>query len=137
MDIRDHLRKLGLTNYIAIFEEEEFTEPALLLSMSPGLRLGALEELGMEPEHASMLLDALCNGVVQPEAVEPAGAFLESVSCLQARVENVLATSASRSLRGGARPSCGIKDGPQRRVRDVRVGPATASRACNTHGEAN
>ena len=34
MDIRDHLRQLGLPHYIPIFEEEEFTEPALLLSMS-------------------------------------------------------------------------------------------------------
>ena len=46
-DITVLLGELGLQRYAATFEDEEFTDPALLLSMRHDLRQPSLEELGM------------------------------------------------------------------------------------------
>ena len=46
-DITVLLGELGLQRYAATFEDEEFTDPALLLSMRHALRQPSLEELGM------------------------------------------------------------------------------------------
>ena len=46
-DITVLLSELGLQRYSATFEDEEFTDPALLLSMRHDLRQPSLEELGM------------------------------------------------------------------------------------------
>ena len=46
-DITVLLSELGLQRYTATFEDEEFTDPALLLSMRHDLRQPSLEELGM------------------------------------------------------------------------------------------
>ena len=46
-DITMLLCELGLQRYAATFEDEEFTDPALLLSMRHDLRQPSLEELGM------------------------------------------------------------------------------------------
>ena len=46
-DITVLLSELGLQRYVATFEDEEFTDPTLLLSMRHDLRQPSLEELGM------------------------------------------------------------------------------------------
>ena len=46
-DITVLLGELGLQRYAATFEDEDFTDPALLLSMRHDLRQPSLEELGM------------------------------------------------------------------------------------------
>ena len=46
-DITVLLGELGLQRYAATFEDEDFTDPALLLSMRRDLRQPSLEELGM------------------------------------------------------------------------------------------
>ena len=53
-DITVLLGELGLQRYAATFEDEDFTDPALLLSMRHDLRQPSLEELGMCAQHATI-----------------------------------------------------------------------------------
>ena len=55
-DLTSLLSELGLQQYSRTFEEEEFTDPALLLSMRADRRQPALEqELGMQRQHAALV----------------------------------------------------------------------------------
>ena len=59
-DITALLGELGLQRYAATFEDEDFTEPALLLSMRHDLRQPSLEELGMCPPRSNTVRSLRC-----------------------------------------------------------------------------